>query len=131
MRMKWLVLAAVLAVAGGVVGMAGCGVPREAGATAGRQAAALAAVPGDEAAVRTALLAQADAWNALSNTVRQKAAFGVTVGTDFVGLVDQTAALARRQRTLIQQGADDPAADRQALEEMRKLWVDVQRYLGG
>ena len=108
MRMRRLMWAGVLV----VLGFAGCGVPREAGPAAGRQAAALAALSDDDAAIRTALLAQADAWNTLSNTVRQKAAFGVTVGSDFVGLVDQTAALARRQRTLIQQGVDDPAADR-------------------
>ena len=95
-----------------------------------REAALLGSVAADDAAVRAALVGQVDAWDALADMVRRHDAFGVSVGADFVALVDQTAALAQRQSDLIAQGKDDPAANRQALEQMRKLWGDVQRYLG-
>jgi hypothetical protein len=110
--------------------LAGCGVPREAGRVAGREAALLGSVASDDDTVRQALVGQADAWDSMAAMVQRHEAFGVTVGADFVALVEQTADLARRQRELIEQGKDDPAANRQALEQMRKLWADVQRYLG-
>jgi len=113
-----------------VLVLAGCGVPRETGPAALRQAAALETVGTDDAAVRSALLAQSDAWNSLSNTVRKQVPMGVSVDPDFVSLVDQAAALGRRQRELIEHGTDDPAQNRALLETLKKLWRDVARYLG-
>jgi len=110
--------------------LAGCGVPRQAGRIAAQQAALLGTVAPDDAAVRAALLAQTDAWDSMAAMVQEHQPLGITAGPDFIALVEQTATLARRQRDLIQQGADDPALNRQTLEQLRKLWGDVQRYLG-
>ena len=108
-----------------------CGAPRAAGQLAQRQSAALSAVPpGDDAAVRVALLAQAEAWKALSTMTREQVPLGVTIDSDFAALVRQTAQLAQRQRELIQQGADDPVQNRAALVTLQKLWADAAKYLG-
>ncbi len=122
MRFVWVVLAAVA--------LSGCGVPREAGGLARREAAVRGAAAADDAAVRAALAGQAEAWEALAGMARRREVLGVAVGADFVALVDQAAALARRQGELIAAGEDEAALNREALERMRKLWGEVERYLG-
>jgi hypothetical protein len=129
MRRMGAILVAVV-----LMGWGGCGVPKEAGQLAGREEALLEQsgneVQQDDAAVRATLVSQADAWGTMAALMRRRVAFGTAVRSDFVSLVDQAAALARRQRELIEQGKDEAAANRAALEEMRKMWGDVRRYLG-
>ena len=108
----------------------GCGAPREAGTLARQEVALLAATPADDAAVRDALSAQAEAWSSLATLVQRHDGFGTAVGADFIDVVQRTAALACRQRELIVQGRDDPALNRQNLEHLRELWADAARYLG-
>lgn len=120
-----------LVMAGLVMAVAGCGVPRGAGVLAQQGAGALATLPADEAGVRAALAGQAEAWGRLALMLRQRTLGGIPgVEPGFVELVEQTAALARRQEELIDAGTDDPALDRAALEKFRALWADAARYLG-
>ena len=106
-----------------------CGLPREAGTLARTQAAA-SAIPASDGEVRTALLQQADAWPALAAMLSQREVGGI-MGVDgrFVELVNRARALAARQRALIEQGADDPAANRAVLESFRTLWQQTERCL--
>lgn len=62
--------------------------------------------------------------------MRQRQPGGTAVKADFAALVEQAAALARREKALIDAGEDDPAANRRALAAMRKMWGDVRAYLG-
>src|SRR5579884_972026 len=97
--------------------LAGCGVPREAGMLAAQNASVATTMPAGDDAVRAQLAAQADAWGNLSGLMHKNVFGGITgVDARFVELVDETAAIAKRQRDLISQGKDDPAFDRQALE---------------
>jgi hypothetical protein len=125
MRCLWLVVGGLWCVV-----LASCGVPREAWSLAGREEAVLGAVAEDDAAVRGALVAQADAWDAMADLVQRQDAFGTPVNGDFIGLVRQTAALARRQRELIERGEDDAGLNRQTLAQLRRIWSDARRYLG-
>jgi hypothetical protein len=61
----------------------------------------------------------------------QKSEFGGIQGVDpaFTKLVVQTAALARRQRDLINAKEDDPPNNRQALEKLQRLWQTANQYL--
>jgi hypothetical protein len=107
----------------------GCGVPREAARLAAAESQALT-VPADDAAVRQALLQQESAWRSLANLARQRKLGGITgVDARFTELVDRAAALAARQRALIEQSADDPAANHATLEAFRTLWAQTSRYL--
>src|SRR5579875_252048 len=110
--------------------LAGCsGVPRAAGTLARSEAAAIV-VPAGDAEVRAALLQQADAWQQLSGFLGQRESGGITgVDARFVELVNRAAALAARQRALIEQGVDDPAQNRATLESFRALWQQSNRYL--
>jgi hypothetical protein len=113
--------------------LGGCGVPGEAGRLAREEVAALAPGPGgaeDEAEVRAALVEQADAWEELRGLVQKRVVGGVPVGEDFLALVEEVAALARRQKELIAAGLDDAAGDAAALEKMRAMWEEAARYLG-
>jgi hypothetical protein len=107
----------------------GCGVPREAGRLAAAESQALVA-PIDDAAVRQALVQQEAAWRSLADLAQQRKLGGITrVDARFTELVNRAAALAARQRTLIEQGADDPADNRATLEAFRALWTQTSRYL--
>ena len=110
--------------------ISGCGVPRAAGPLAAQGVATLTTMPADDAGVREALIHQADAWTQLAVLVRSRE-FGGIGGVDqsFIALVEQTAALARRQRDLIDAGQDDPTLNRAALEKLRALWADAAKYL--
>jgi hypothetical protein len=123
MRTLWVAMAlwALLA--------AGCGVPREAARLAAQEEAWLGAAA-DDAAVRAALAGQAEAWEAMADLAQRREIFGTAVDAEFIDLVKQTAALARRQRDLIAAGQDDPALNRQTLQQLRQLWADTRRYLG-
>ncbi len=125
--MRWF-----LGMAVGVVlaGLAGCGVPREAGALAAQEVSLLAAAGDDDAAVKAALTGQTEAWNSLSGLLSRRELGGAAVTADFAALVEQAAALARRQKALMDAGQDDPADDRRALQAMEKMWQDVRTYLG-
>jgi hypothetical protein len=124
----WGLVAASLA--GGMMGLEGCGAPPEAAKLARQEAVLLAAAAPDDAAVRDALTAQADAWNSLATLVQRRDLFGTPVDAAFVEIVAQTAALASRQRDLIAQGRDDPALNRACLDHLRRLWTGAARYLG-
>jgi hypothetical protein len=124
MRIRWA--GAVLL---GVVMLNACGAPRGAARLAAREEVALAAAE-DDAAVREALVRQADAWESLAGQLRRRELFGVPVKADFTALAEQAGALAQRQRALIEAGEDDAASNRRALGAMRKMWGDVRIYLG-
>jgi hypothetical protein len=113
-----------------VLVLAGCGVPRSAGQFALRQEGLAAGVADDDASIRAALAGQADAWISMEQFMRQRQPGGTAVKADFAALVEQAAALARREKALIDAGEDDPAANRRALAAMRKMWGDVRAYLG-
>jgi hypothetical protein len=123
-RRAGAVLVAALAMAG-----TGCGVPREAGRLAAAESQALV-TPADDAAVRQAMLQQETAWRSLADLAARREFGGIT-GVDgrFVELVHRAAALAARQRVLIEQGADDPSQNRATLEAFRALWEQTDRYL--
>jgi hypothetical protein len=113
----------------GAMVLAACGVPREAGQLAAQEAAA-ATVPGDDAAVRQRLQAEADTWGTLSGLLQKRELGGITgVDAGFVQLVQQTAALAKRQNDLIGQHQDDAAMNRESLEHFNRLWQGADRYL--
>ncbi|HVX83681.1 MAG TPA: hypothetical protein VH253_02580 [Phycisphaerae bacterium] len=110
--------------------VAGCGLPREAGRLAATEAASATTMPADDAGVRAALVAQDGAWQSLSG-LAGKQEFGGITGVDarFTELVRRAAAFSARQRTLIEAGQDDPAADRAALQSFEELWRQTNRYL--
>jgi hypothetical protein len=107
-----------------------CGVPREAGRVAAVNATALEQLPADDQAVRGALVAQADAWTHLAALLLDRELGGIQgVDPEFTRLIVQTAALARRQRDLINQQEDDPPHNREALGKLRNLWHSADAYL--
>ena len=122
-RTKWWV-AGLLAAA-----LAGCGVPREAAVLA-HEAAIAAPASAETQDVRAALLAQQSQWSRLETLAGQQE-FGGIWGIDpqFQTLVSRTAALARRQAALIEQGQDDPAKNAAALKQFQILWADADRCL--
>ena len=79
-----------------VMMLVGCGVPREAGALATAEAAV--GVPGTDAAIRTQLVAEDAQWAQLAQLLQRREFGGISVDATFVNLVNQTAALAKRQR---------------------------------
>ena len=110
--------------------LAACGVPRAAGTLAAQYAASATTLPQDDAAVRQQLAAEDAAWTNLSQLLRQHAFGGITgVDPGFVQLIDQTAALAKRQHELITENQDDPALNRQALQRFNGLWQSTNTYL--
>ena len=52
-----------------------------------------------------------------------------SVDAGFVQLVQQTAALAKRQNDLIGQHQDEAAMNRESLEHFNHLWQGADRYL--
>jgi len=117
--------AALLAL--GIV-LAGCGVPRQTLEIARLQAAL--PVPPDEPQVRAALQRQADAWAQFADLLQQRELGGIgQVDATFVALVQRTAAVARRQVQIMAQKQDDPAVNRDVLEEFTRRWQQSQRYL--
>jgi hypothetical protein len=113
----------------GAMVLAACGVPREAGQLAAQESAA-ATMPADDAGVRQRLQEEADAWGTLSGLLRKREFGGITgVDAGFVQLVQQTAALAKRQNDLITQHQDDAAANRESLQHFNDLWQGTDRYL--
>jgi hypothetical protein len=125
MRLILLIFATGLAIALGA-----CGVPRQAGVLAAQCAAVATTAPADDTAVRQQLAAQDAAWANLAQLLQQQQFGGITgVDPQFIQLVDQTAALAKRQHDLITQNQDDPAFDRQALQRFNDLWQSANRYL--
>ena len=111
-----------------VMVLAGCGVGPEAARLAQREAA-LTAVPADDAQVRAALIAQADAWGALAVMLEHRHVGGMPVGSDFRVLVGDVALLARRQRALIESGEDDPEINRELLARLGRMWRSAADYL--
>jgi hypothetical protein len=110
--------------------VAGCGVPRQAGVLAAQGAATATTLPADDAGVRQQLANQDAAWATLEQLLQQREFGGITnVDPGFVQLVDQTAALAKRQHDLIDQNQDDPAMNRQSLQQFNDLWQSANRYL--
>jgi len=122
---------AVMAVAAviGALLLVRCGVPREALMLARTEAALVTDPSADDTEVRTKLIAQDQAWSQLATMVDQREPGGIVVNAEFVELVKQVAALAKRQRQLIEQQQDDPAFNRQALERFEMLWKDAEKYL--
>jgi hypothetical protein len=119
----------VITVATGAMVLAACGVPREA-ATLAAQEAAAATVPAEDAAVRQRLQQEAGAWSSLGGLLQKRELGGITgVDAGFVQLVQQTAALAKRQNDLITQNQDDAAMNRESLERFNQLWQGADRYL--
>jgi hypothetical protein len=119
----------VIMAAAGAMLLAACGVPREAGTLAAQEAAA-ATAPADDAAVRQRLQQEAAAWSTLGGLLQKRELGGITgVDAGFVQLVQQTAALAKRQNDLITQGHDDAAMNRESLEHFNQLWQGADRYL--
>jgi hypothetical protein len=112
-----------------VLALSGCGVGPEAGQLAKREAAVLAQTAVDDESVRQALVFQADGWNTLALQLQHKQIGGVPIGADFVELVLEVGQLARRQRALLQANEDDPAKNREVLEEMERLWGHAAEYL--
>jgi Membrane bound FAD containing D-sorbitol dehydrogenase len=110
--------------------LSACGIPRQAAQLAAQQQSLLAATPDDDAAIRAALANQPDAWISLSNLLTQRQLGGIAVNADFSALVEQAAALAQRQKTLIDAAQDDPVDNRRALQAMQKMWGDVKTYMG-
>jgi hypothetical protein len=120
----------LLVMAAGSMAVAGCGVPRSAGALAAQCAAGATTLPADAAGVRAGIAAQDGEWSSLAGLLRQKEFGGITgVDAGFVQLVDQTAALAKREHGLVTQGADDPVLDREALQRFGELWQSADKYL--
>src|SRR5690348_17044213 len=119
LRKSWRVAVGVLVLAM----LARCGAPVAAGAFAAREAAV--DVPADDAGVRARLLGEEAAWRSLAGLVQQRTPGGVHVDAQFVELVKQAGALAKRQRELIERGEDDPAMNRQSLERFGKLWASA------
>jgi hypothetical protein len=105
----------------------GCGVPREAGTLAAAEAAV--GVPGTDAAVRTQLAAEDAEWSQLAALLQQREFGGITVDAGFVNLVNQTAALAKRQHDLIDQNLDSADVNRQAMQSFQQLWQSTSKYL--
>jgi hypothetical protein len=109
--------------------LAACGVPREAGTLAAEQAAA-ATMPMDDAAVRQQLQQEAVAWETLSQLLRKQEFGGITgVDPTFVQLVDQSAALAKRDGDIVTSGQDDTALNRASLQHFNNLWHEADQYL--
>jgi hypothetical protein len=119
-----------LAVAAVVLLVAGCGVPREAGRLATAEVGVLAVLPAEDDAVRRMLAGQPAAWEQLAGLLDRQELGGTAVGEDFRALVCEAAALARRQKELLDAGEDEAALNRAALAKMRAMWGDVARYLG-
>jgi len=110
--------------------VAGCGVPRQAGVLAAQGAGTATTMPADDAGVRQQLASQDAAWSSLAQLLQQREFGGITnVDPGFVQLVNQTAALAKRQHDLINQNQDDPAMNRQSLQRFDDLWQSANRYL--
>jgi hypothetical protein len=109
-----------------------CGIPREAASLAAARAAA-APLPADDAAIREALRTQADDWTHLAALTLRSEAGGIQAGAasreKFTSLVVQTAALARRQRDLLDAREDDPQTNRAVLERLQSLWRSADAYL--
>ena len=119
----------VIMAAVGAMVVAACGVPREAGRLAAEEAAATA-VPAEDGAVRQRLQGEAAAWSTLTGLLQKRELGGITgVDAGFVQLVQQTAALAKRQNDLITQGHDDAALNRESLAHFHQLWQGADRYL--
>ena len=125
MRVWAMVLAAVT--------LAGCGVPKEAGRFAGQEIALLAATPADgmdDDAVRQALISQVDAWDEMVGLLDRREFLGTPVGEDFTALVHEAAALARREKVLMEDHEDVPELNREVLAHMQAMWGKVKAYLG-
>ncbi len=107
-----------------------CGVPREAGTLAAATAAANTTIPATDDAVRQQLISQDAAWSNLA-ALLQRHEFGGITGVDqnFIHLVRETAAIAKRQHDLIDQQKDDPAFNRQSLDRFNHLWQSTTQYL--
>ena len=112
-----------------MVVLAGCGVPRETLMLARAQAALVTEAEADDAVVRAKLVAQDQAWRRMAALVMQREFGGIAVDEEFVELVKQVAALAKRQRQLIERNEDDVEWNRQALERFEMLWRNAERYL--
>ena len=113
----------------GVLVLAACGVPREAGRLAAQESAA-ATMPGEDAAVRQQLQQEAEAWSTLSALLQKQELGGITaVDAGFVQLVNQAAAVAKRQNDLISQHQDDATLNRDTLQHFNHLWQGADRYL--
>lgn len=111
--------------------LAACGVPPSVLDDARIQAflAQHPPLPNDDAAIRTALAQQADAWDHLAQGLRQRTLGGrLPPDPQFLALIDRTAAIAHRQRDLIAQHQDDPVLNRQLQAAFAARWHDVQEY---
>lgn len=119
----------LLAVVMGGLALAACGVPREAGRLAAVEAAA-ATMPADDAAVRQRLQEEAAAWGNLSALLQKRELGGISgVDAGFVQVVNEAAALAKRQSDLMSQGQDDAATNRESLQHFHHLWQGADKYL--
>jgi hypothetical protein len=110
--------------------LSACGVPPAALDFARTQNARALATPNDDASVRAALASQADAWQQFAAALRQRTFGGLTPpDAPYLALVDRTAAIAARQRTLQQLQRDDPALNRQLLNQFAQRWQQAATYL--
>ena len=106
-----------------------CGVPQDTLMLARVQAAMATDTEASDEEVRSKLVAQDQAWRKFAELVEKREFGGIMVDADFVELVKQVAALAKRQRVLIERNEDDAEFNRQALERFELLWRDAERYL--
>lgn len=122
-RVQWWVALPLL--------LAACGVPHSVVEVARQEAAASAAQPADDGQLIAAVERQAQRWQELSDGLRKREFLGVWPPDDkFVQLVDQTAALARRQAQLAQTGEATAEQNRAALNQFHILWISVHNYFG-
>jgi len=113
----------------GVLLLVGCGVPRETLMLARVEAAIGTHADANDAQIREKLVAQEQAWKTLAALMLKREFNGIVVDEQFVELVQQVAALAKRQRQLIERQEDDTDLNRQTLERFERLWRDAERYL--
>ncbi len=109
--------------------LAACGVPQSVVQVAKQEAAASATQPADDTELAVALERQADRWQALSEGLRKREFLGVWPPDEkFVLLVDQTAAIAKRQAELAKVGQSTADQNRQTLSQFHDLWQKVDNY---
>lgn len=107
-----------------------CGVPQEALSEAQRQAWVLQQPPSSDAEVQKALLDQAAAWEHFEQKLQERQWGGIrTPEADFLQLVQRNHAIAQRTAVLINNHQDNPATNRQMLQEFAQRWQQSASYL--
>lgn len=122
-RVQWWVALPLL--------LAACGVPQSVVDVAKQEATASATQPAEDGKLSDALDRQASRWQEFSAGLRKREFLGVWPPDEkFVLLVDQTAALAKRQAELAKTGESSADQNREALKQFHQLWQKVDGYFG-